>query len=150
MFITAGPVTELFEWGEGDSEGHVLRETTSRGLCGLVCPSRTSKRGGEGDSTSVWSLPDCLSSAKLRSTDSVNPRTVPGQCSREYAPAPAIGIYSRHRDIDGISKVPIPVCLWDASPEDEKSQKLLKSREGSKERRPSASAPRLAHNRRLE
>ena len=36
-------------WGEGDSGGHVLRETTSRGLCGLVCPSRTSERGGEGD-----------------------------------------------------------------------------------------------------
>ena len=34
---------------EGDSGGHVLRETTSRGLCGLVCPSRTSERGGEGD-----------------------------------------------------------------------------------------------------
>jgi hypothetical protein len=29
--------------------GHVLRETTSRGLCGLVCPSRTSERGAEGD-----------------------------------------------------------------------------------------------------
>jgi hypothetical protein len=30
--------------------GHVLRgTTTSRGLCGLVCPSRTSERGGEGD-----------------------------------------------------------------------------------------------------
>jgi hypothetical protein len=29
--------------------GHVLRETTSRGLCGLGCPSRTSERGGEGD-----------------------------------------------------------------------------------------------------
>jgi hypothetical protein len=27
----------------------VLRETTSRGLCGLVCPSRTSEGGGEGD-----------------------------------------------------------------------------------------------------
>jgi hypothetical protein len=27
--------------------GHLLRETTSRGLCGLVCPSRTSERGGE-------------------------------------------------------------------------------------------------------
>jgi hypothetical protein len=27
----------------------VLRETTSRDLCGLVCPSRTSERGGEGD-----------------------------------------------------------------------------------------------------
>jgi hypothetical protein len=26
-----------------------LRETTSRGLCGLVCPSRTSESGGEGD-----------------------------------------------------------------------------------------------------
>jgi hypothetical protein len=27
----------------------VLREATSRGLCGLVCPSRTSERGGKGD-----------------------------------------------------------------------------------------------------
>ena len=26
----------------------MLRETTSRGRCGLVCPSRTSERGGEG------------------------------------------------------------------------------------------------------
>jgi hypothetical protein len=26
----------------------VLRETTSRGPCGLVCSSRTSERGGEG------------------------------------------------------------------------------------------------------
>jgi hypothetical protein len=33
----------------GDIGGHVLRETTSRGLCGLVCPSRTSERGGGGD-----------------------------------------------------------------------------------------------------
>jgi len=34
---------------EGDSGGHVLRETSSRGLCGLVCPSRTSERGGKVD-----------------------------------------------------------------------------------------------------
>jgi hypothetical protein len=26
----------------------VIREITRRGLCGLVCPSRTSERGGEG------------------------------------------------------------------------------------------------------
>ena len=32
----------------GDSGGHVLRETTSRGLCGLVCLSRTSERGEKG------------------------------------------------------------------------------------------------------
>ncbi len=44
--ITAVPITKLFAWGEGDSGGHVLRETTSRGLSGLVCPSRTSERGG--------------------------------------------------------------------------------------------------------
>jgi hypothetical protein len=31
--------------GGGDKGGHVLRETTSRRLCGLVCPSRTSERG---------------------------------------------------------------------------------------------------------
>jgi hypothetical protein len=49
VFITAGPSTKLFTWGGWDMGGHVLRETTSRGLCGLGCPSRTSERGGEGD-----------------------------------------------------------------------------------------------------
>jgi hypothetical protein len=51
VFITTVPILKLFAllWGQGDSGGHVLRETTSRGLCGLVCPSRTSERGGEGD-----------------------------------------------------------------------------------------------------
>ncbi len=28
VFITAGPITKLFTWGDGDSGGHVLRETT--------------------------------------------------------------------------------------------------------------------------
>jgi hypothetical protein len=37
VFITAVPITKLFVWGEAeDSGGHVLRETTSRGLSGLV------------------------------------------------------------------------------------------------------------------
>jgi hypothetical protein len=49
VFITAVPITKLFASGEVDSGGHVLRETTSRGLCGLVCPSHTSERGGKGD-----------------------------------------------------------------------------------------------------
>jgi hypothetical protein len=49
VLITAVPVIKLFARGEGDSGEHVLRETTSRGLCRLVCPSRTSERGGEGD-----------------------------------------------------------------------------------------------------
>ena len=31
----------------GDIGGHVLRETTSRGLCGLVCPSHTSEHWGD-------------------------------------------------------------------------------------------------------
>jgi hypothetical protein len=47
--FTAVPIVKLFAWGEVDSGGHVLRETMSRGLCGLVCPSHTSERGGEGD-----------------------------------------------------------------------------------------------------
>jgi hypothetical protein len=46
VFITAGPTTKLFAWGRGDSGGHLLRETTSRGLCGLGCPLRTSERVG--------------------------------------------------------------------------------------------------------
>jgi hypothetical protein len=47
VFITAVLAIKLFAWGEGDSGGHLLRESTSRGLCGLVCPSCTSERGGE-------------------------------------------------------------------------------------------------------
>jgi hypothetical protein len=31
--------------GGGDMGGHVLRETTSRSLCGLGCPSRTVNAG---------------------------------------------------------------------------------------------------------
>jgi hypothetical protein len=49
VFLTAVPIIKLFAWGEGDIGGHSLPETTSRGLCGQVCPSRTSERGGEGD-----------------------------------------------------------------------------------------------------
>jgi hypothetical protein len=49
VFITVVPMMKLFAWGEGDSGGHVLRETTGRSLCGLGCPSRTSERGGESD-----------------------------------------------------------------------------------------------------
>ena len=49
VFITAVPITKLFARGGGvESGGHVLRETTSRGQCELVCPSRTNERGGEG------------------------------------------------------------------------------------------------------
>jgi hypothetical protein len=68
VFITTGPSTKLLAWGglgvEGDCVclllqdlvqscwrgggggmgGHVVRETTSRGLCGLGYPSRTSER----------------------------------------------------------------------------------------------------------
>ena len=38
---TAVPLTKLFACVGGGIVGHVLRETTSRGLCGLACPSRT-------------------------------------------------------------------------------------------------------------
>ena len=51
VYITAVPITaitKLFAWGRGESGGHVLRETTRRGLSGLFCPSRTSEREGEG------------------------------------------------------------------------------------------------------
>jgi hypothetical protein len=36
VFITAVPIIKPFGLGEGVSGGHVLREMTSRGLCGLV------------------------------------------------------------------------------------------------------------------
>ena len=64
VFITAEPSTKLFAWGGGGygwtcdtmmmmsfivlSETKT-KETTSRGLCGLGCSSRTSERGGEED-----------------------------------------------------------------------------------------------------
>jgi hypothetical protein len=40
VFITVVPSTKMFAWGWGDMGGHVLQEMTSRGLCGLGCPSR--------------------------------------------------------------------------------------------------------------
>jgi hypothetical protein len=49
VFITAVPIYKAVrEGGGGGNGGHVLRETTSRSLCELVCPSRTNERGGEG------------------------------------------------------------------------------------------------------
>jgi hypothetical protein len=33
LFVYAVPITKLFAWWEGDSRGHVRRETTSQGLC---------------------------------------------------------------------------------------------------------------------
>jgi hypothetical protein len=48
LFSTVVPITKMFARGEGGGGGHVLRETTNRGLSGLVCPSRTGKRWGEG------------------------------------------------------------------------------------------------------
>jgi hypothetical protein len=36
VFITAVPIIKLFALGEGDSGGHVLRETTSRGPCVFI------------------------------------------------------------------------------------------------------------------
>ena len=41
-------VEPLFAWGEGGSGGHVLRETTSRGLSGLNARGRDSVKGGGG------------------------------------------------------------------------------------------------------
>ncbi len=43
VFITAVPILKLFAWGMGDGGGHVLRETTTRGLTspGLTSPKRT-------------------------------------------------------------------------------------------------------------
>jgi hypothetical protein len=36
VLITAGPITKLFAWGEGDSGGHVLRETRAEVLCVFI------------------------------------------------------------------------------------------------------------------
>jgi hypothetical protein len=54
--------------GEGDSGGHVLRETTSRGLCGLVCPSPSSERGGQCSRYSSYSHPRSAFSSAARRT----------------------------------------------------------------------------------
>ena len=95
MIITAVPITKLFAWGEGDSGGHVLRETTSRGLSGLVCPSRTSERGGEGycvkgggggvareePGTLTQGAPVCVECLFLRSTSRAPYRT-PSACAK--------------------------------------------------------------------
>jgi hypothetical protein len=40
--------------GGGGSGGHLLRETTSRGQCELVCPSRTGTREESGTLYTGW------------------------------------------------------------------------------------------------
>ena len=67
VFITAGPSPKLFAWGGGDIGGHVLRETTSRGLCGLVCPSRTCERVREGDCVGTRVEPGTLTLCSVHS-----------------------------------------------------------------------------------
>ena len=47
-FQLCGTYYKAVREGGGGNGGHVLRETTSRGRCELVCPSRTNERGGEG------------------------------------------------------------------------------------------------------
>jgi hypothetical protein len=49
VLITAGPSTKLFTWGGGGIWEDMCYERQRADLCGLVCPSRTSERGGEGD-----------------------------------------------------------------------------------------------------
>jgi hypothetical protein len=70
VFITAGPSTKMFTWGGGDMGGHVLRETTSRGLCGLVCPSLLLHHARETVTVSLGRgvLPICFFCRKERTT----------------------------------------------------------------------------------
>ena len=58
VFITAVPITKLFAGAGGGlvRGGHVLRETTSRGQCELVCPSRTGTREEPGTFTQGGAL----------------------------------------------------------------------------------------------
>jgi hypothetical protein len=73
VFITAVPITKLFPWGEGDSGGHVLRETTSRGLRGLVCPSRWTLGPVEEPCTLTQGAPVFPGSSRL----GIEPKTLP-------------------------------------------------------------------------
>jgi hypothetical protein len=54
VFITTVPIIKLFAWGEGDSGGHVLRETTSLGTKTAVVARRQRRRPG-GHTTAVGS-----------------------------------------------------------------------------------------------
>ena len=45
LYITTVPVTKLFAGGRGPGRVEDMYCEKSRGLCGLVCPSRTSQLG---------------------------------------------------------------------------------------------------------
>jgi hypothetical protein len=47
-FCNKQPKHKAVREGGGGNGGHVLRETTNRGRCELVCPSSTTERGREG------------------------------------------------------------------------------------------------------
>jgi hypothetical protein len=62
----------------------VLRETTSRGLCGLVCPSRTSERGTR-DKPSTLTHGGALLSLVPLVWES-NPKLLGGWCKPNHQP----------------------------------------------------------------
>jgi hypothetical protein len=87
LFITAVPNIKTFAWGEGVSAGNVLLDTTSRGLCGQVCPSCTGTREEPG--TLKQGAPVFPGSSRL----GIEPKT-PGWLVQDRATSPS-GIWSQ-------------------------------------------------------
>jgi len=85
VFITAVPNTKLCAWGEEDSGGNVLWDTTSRGLCGLGWPPHTSERP-----CIALNIPS--SSLNILSSISSD-----GVVRCQLQPAGQEGVYSMHR-----------------------------------------------------
>jgi len=58
VFITVGPIKEAVSGGgEGENGGHVLKNTTSNGLCVRVWPPHTIEwRGGGGGALKFHAL----------------------------------------------------------------------------------------------
>jgi hypothetical protein len=73
-------VQNCLQGGGGDMGGHVLREKTSRGLCGLGCPSRTGTREEPG--TLIQGAPVFPGSSHL----GIEPKT-PGWLVQAQPPA---------------------------------------------------------------
>jgi hypothetical protein len=77
VFIIAVPITKLFAWGERDSGGHVLRETTSLVLFDVRTreDARTQQCGCHSDRSGPFGVVGLGERRRLAGTTSRSPST---------------------------------------------------------------------------
>ncbi len=112
VFITAVPLIKLSAWGEGESGGHVQRETTSRSRCGPGCPGTHEEPGTLTQGVALFSLVPLVweSNPKLQGGWC----SVETQCLRQHPPSAlsqVIGTKVERRE-SGVEAQCLCQCAW--------------------------------------